>query len=176
MILSYDQKFKKLDSHFAADVVGNGTSEVVGPFEAAKKRFFKGTVMPICAGWFREVNKDYKTLISMVAREAAAGDDGVRISPLVNSDKKRGAYQIKLQQFRRTIGVAIVRGNAKHKLGCLHYVRESMEEAANTSTAHHSNIKWNPNHNGHAGWYNAHTPNGYQTYLQFRNGFFCGLL
>jgi hypothetical protein len=27
-----------------------------------------------------------------------------------------------LQQFRRAIGVAIVRENAKHKLGCLHYV------------------------------------------------------
>jgi hypothetical protein len=30
-----------LDSLFAADVVGNGTSEVVGPFEAAKKRFLR---------------------------------------------------------------------------------------------------------------------------------------
>ncbi len=74
MILSYDQKFKKLDSHFADDVVGDGTSEVVGLFEAAKKRFFKGTVIPIFAGWFGEVNKDYKTLISTLAREAAAGD------------------------------------------------------------------------------------------------------
>jgi hypothetical protein len=43
----------------------------VGLFEAAKKRFFKGTVIPICAGWFGEVNKDYKTLISMLAREAS---------------------------------------------------------------------------------------------------------
>ncbi len=108
VILSYDQKFKKLDSLFAADVVGNGTSEVVGPFEAAKKRFFKGTVIPVCAGWFREVNKDYETLISMLAQEAAAGDNGMRISPLVNSDRKGGAYQIMLQQFRRAIGVAIV--------------------------------------------------------------------
>ncbi len=112
MILSYDQKFKKLDSLFAADVVGNEASDVVGPFEAAKKRFFKGTVVPICAGWFGEVNKDYKTLISMLAREAAAGDNGMQNSPLVNSDRKGGAYQIMLQQFRRAIGVAIVRGNA----------------------------------------------------------------
>jgi hypothetical protein len=52
------------------------------------------------------------------------------------------------QQFRRAIGVAIVRGNAKHKLGRLHYVGESiMEEAANASTAHHSTNKWNPSHN-----------------------------
>jgi hypothetical protein len=70
----------------------------------------------------------------MLAREAAAGDAGMRMSPLVNSDRKGGAYQIMLQQFRGAIGVAIVRGNAEHKLGCLHYVRESMEEAANAGT------------------------------------------
>jgi hypothetical protein len=70
-----------------------------------------------------------------------------------------------LQQFRRAAGVAIVQGNAKHKVGCLHYVHESGEEAANASTAHHSANKLNPSHNGHAGWYNAHTPNGHKIYL-----------
>jgi hypothetical protein len=108
VILSYDHKFKKLGCLFAADFVGDGTSEVVGPFEAAKKRFFRGTVIPICAGWFGKVNIDYKTLISALAREAAAGDNGMWISPLVNWDRKGGAYQIMLQQFRRAIGVAIV--------------------------------------------------------------------
>ncbi len=43
----------------------------------------------------------------------------MRISPLVNSDRKGGSYQIMLQQFRRAIGVAIIGGNAKHKLGRL---------------------------------------------------------
>jgi hypothetical protein len=80
----------------------------VGPFEAAKKRFFKGRVIPIYAGWFSKVNKDYKSLISTLAREAAAGDDGMQIFPLVNLDRKGGAYQIMLQQFRRAIGVAII--------------------------------------------------------------------
>jgi hypothetical protein len=84
VILSYDPKFKKLDSLFAADFVGDGTSEVVGPFERAKKRFFIGTVIPICTGWFYKVNKDYETLISTLAWEAAAGDGSMRISPLVN--------------------------------------------------------------------------------------------
>ncbi len=80
----------------------------MGSFEAAKKRFFKGTVIPICAGWFGEVNKDYDTLISTLAREAAAGDNGMWISPLVNLDRKGRAHQIMLQQFRRAIGVAII--------------------------------------------------------------------
>ena len=49
------------------------------------------------------------------------------ISPLVNLDRKGGALQIMIQQFRRAVGVAIVQGNAKHKLGHLHYIRDSME-------------------------------------------------
>jgi hypothetical protein len=96
VILSYDQKFKKLDCLFAADVVGDGTSKVMGPVEAPKKRFFRGAVIPICAGWFGEENKDYKILISALAREAAAGDVGTQISRLVNLDRKGGAYQIML--------------------------------------------------------------------------------
>jgi hypothetical protein len=53
----------------------------------------------------------------MLAREAATGGNGMRIPPLVNFDKKGGAYQIVFQQFKRAIEVAIVQGNAKHKLG-----------------------------------------------------------
>jgi hypothetical protein len=52
------------------------------------------------------------------------------ISPLVNTDRKGGAYAIMLQQFRRAIGVGIVWGQAKHKLARLHYVRETAAEAA----------------------------------------------
>ncbi len=132
-------------------------------------------MVPICAGWFRKVNKGHEALITKLAQEATSGHEGMWISPLVNSDRGE-AFQIMLQQFRRAIGVAIVQGNAKHKLGCLHYLHESMEEAANATTAHHSTNNWNPSYNGHAGWYNAHTPNRYETCLQFRNGFFFGLL
>jgi len=44
VVLSYDRKFKNLDSLFAADVVGDDrTSNVVEPFAAEKVRFYKGT-------------------------------------------------------------------------------------------------------------------------------------
>lgn len=49
VVLSYDRKFKKLDSLFNADVVGDGTSNVVEPFGAEKVRFFSGQVS---IGWF----------------------------------------------------------------------------------------------------------------------------
>ena len=52
------------------------------------------------------------------------------VSPLINSDRKGGAFPIMLQQFRRAIGVCIVRGQAKLKLSRLHYVRETVAEAA----------------------------------------------
>ena len=72
-----------------------------------------------------------------------------------------------LQQFRRAIGVAIVRGNAKHwKLGRLHYIRSTPEEAAAVCRAHHSDNRWKSSQNGRASWYSYHEPEGYSTALQ----------
>jgi len=42
------------------------------------------------------------------------------ISALVNTDRKGGAFPIMLQQFKRAIGVAIVRGQAKDKMAGMH--------------------------------------------------------
>ncbi|EJK58418.1 hypothetical protein THAOC_21458 [Thalassiosira oceanica] len=64
-------------------------------------------------------------VIKQLERAAAAGDHGLKISPLVvNNDLKGGAFPIILQQFRQAVGVAIVRGNAQHKLSRLHSVRQ----------------------------------------------------
>ena len=93
------------------------------------------------------------------------------ISPLINTDRKGGAFPIMLQQFKRAIGVAIVRGNAKHKLGRLHYVRATPEEAAAVCRAHHSDNRWKPSQNGRASWYSDHVPEGYGTFEQFHNGY-----
>ena len=62
------------------------------------------------------------------------------ISPLRNRnlDRKGGAYVIMLQQFRRALGVTVVRGMAKHKLSHLHYVRGTAEEAKYTAEANHT--------------------------------------
>ena len=171
---AYHLKFRQLDRLFASDVVGDGDNDVVGPFEAAQSRFYRGQVIPICAGWFREIGEDFEKIIKVLAREAVSGDDGMSISPLVNTDRKGGAYPIMLQQFRRAIGVAIVRGNAQHKLARLHYVRATAEEAEATCKAHHSNNKWIPSQQGRVSWFSEHTPEGYGTFEQFRNGYdFC---
>ena len=73
VVQSYNRKFKKLDSKFAADVVGGGNNGIVGPFEAAQKNFYCGHVIPLCAGWFGKINDDFEKVIRTLAKEAAAG-------------------------------------------------------------------------------------------------------
>ena len=85
------------------------------PIRGRPRQFLSTTGLPLCAGGFGEIGEDFDKVITRLAREAAAGDHGLRISPLVNTDRKGGAFPIMLQQFRRAIGVAIVRGNARHK-------------------------------------------------------------
>ena len=93
---------------------------------------------------------------------------------LVNTDRMEGAFPIMIQQFRRTIGVAIVRGNTYHKLGRLHCVRRTAEEVANTCMINHSDYRYTSSQKGGSSWYSAHTQKGYATFQQFQNGYdFC---
>ena len=46
-----------------------------------------------------QVNEDLDKVIQCLAREAASTEEGLIISPLVNTDRKGGAYCIMLQQF-----------------------------------------------------------------------------
>ena len=94
-----------------------------------------------CAGWFGEIGDDFEKVIKILAREAASGDNGLAISPLVNADRKYRALPITMQQFRRAIGIARVRGQAKHQLGQLHYVWANALEAAAVCKRHHSEYR-----------------------------------
>ena len=127
-------------------------------------------MIPLCAGWFGEINEDFEKVIVALAREAAAGEDGMAVSPLVNINRKGGAFSIMLQQFKRAIGVAVVRGNANHKLGRMHYVRGTAEEAAYTCRTNHSDYRYKPSERRGPSWYAEHTPDGYATFQQFQNG------
>ena len=109
VVNQYHRKFKKMDKLFASGVVRDGNNDVVGPFQTAQNCFYRGQVIPICAGWFGEIVKDFEENIKLVEREAASGDDGMTMSWLVNIDRKGGACHVILQQFNRAIGVAIVR-------------------------------------------------------------------
>ena len=150
VVNQYSNKFKRLDKQYAADIVGNGDNGIVGPFESAQKRFIGGQVIPLVVGPFGEVNKDFEKVLKTLARLAAAGEDGMSISQLCNTDRKGGALIIMLQQFRRALGVMVVRG----------YVRATAEEAKFTAEANHSNNRWKAGQQRISSWYSSHTPEG----------------
>jgi hypothetical protein len=99
----------------------------VGPFEAIQGRFYQKKIIVFCAGAFAEIDEDGEKLIKCLANMAAAGNDGLTISPLLNTDRKGGASRIMLQQFRRAIGCETVCGQAKLILGRLHYVKATQQ-------------------------------------------------
>jgi len=95
--------------------VGDGNNNVIGPFENALSQFYRKTVIPLCLGAFGEVNEDLdKVTQECLAREAASTQEGLTISPLVNTGRKGGAYSIMLHQFRRAIAVTAANGHNQH--------------------------------------------------------------
>ena len=45
-------------------------------------------MVPLVVGAFGEVNKDFEKVLKTLAKLAAAGEDGMSISPLRNLDKR----------------------------------------------------------------------------------------
>ena len=74
-----------------------------------------------------------------------------------------------LNQFKRAIGCAIIRGQAQHKPGRLNYVRMTAAEAESVCRANHSESSWKPSQRGRTpSWYSANTPEGYSTWTLFQ--------
>ena len=70
------------------------------------------------------------------------------VSPQVNTNRKGGAFPIMLKQSRRAVGVAIVRGGTRHKLGRLHYVRGASYEAPYTCKTNHNDYRYKSSQRG----------------------------
>ena len=68
-------------------------------FENALSQFHRKALIPLCLSAIGEVNEDLDKVTQCLAREAASIEQGLTISPLVNTDRKGGAYSIMLQQF-----------------------------------------------------------------------------
>ena len=68
---------------FATDMGGDQKSGIKGSFETAQHQFLQGQVIPMCAGWFGEINKDFENTIKILAREVAAGIDDMSVCPLL---------------------------------------------------------------------------------------------
>ena len=100
-------KFKKLDAKFAAD---RGSDET-GPFSEAQAQFLSGGIIPLVFGAFGDVNDGVEKLVKVLARNAVKTDDILSVSPLVNTDRKGGAFAIILQQFKRALNFFIGSGD-----------------------------------------------------------------
>jgi len=101
-------------------------------------------VIPLCTGWFGEMNEDFDKIIKSIVREAGLGDNGLWIFLLSNTNKIGGIYNIILNQFRRAIRCAIIRGHVQHKLRSLYYAQAISAEAASVYScrANHSKSNW----------------------------------
>ncbi|EJK78095.1 hypothetical protein THAOC_00024 [Thalassiosira oceanica] len=167
-------KTKKLDDKFAPEIVGDGMGNVMGPFQTMLGRFYRGQVLPVCAGCFGEINTDFNRIIRQLARKAAAGDHGLRIylatrqqrpqrrrisnhaPPIQTSDRSRNRARERTTQAKQaTLRQGHPRGG-----------RADACRANNHST----NI-WESHRHGLSNWFSQHTPEGYRTYEQFRNGY-----
>ena len=124
---------------------------VVGIFEMSldSDRFYKGIVIPLVAGWFGEINRDFEQTIVALAKETTAASDlGRTLSLLINTEKKEGAFLLMLQQFTRVIGVQSVRGNTMLKMSRLHmyvhYIEEHHKKAKEVHQANIGNNRYRP--------------------------------
>ena len=113
------------------------------------------------------VNEDFDGTTKIMEQEAVTGIDDMSVFPLVNTSRKGEVFPIMLQQFRRAIGVVIVKRNTNHKLGRLHSLGGTTEEAAHTYKSNHSDSCCKPSQRAGSGWYSAHTPEGYAIFQQF---------
>jgi hypothetical protein len=75
--------------------VGDGNNNVIGPFKNALLSQSHGKkIIPLCFGAFGEVNEDLDKVTQCLAREAASTEEGLTISPLVNTDRKERKYAL----------------------------------------------------------------------------------
>ena len=65
----------------------------------ALSQFHGKTIIPLCFGAFGEVNEDLDKVIQCLAREAASSDEGLTISPLVNTNMQQQQPNVILSEF-----------------------------------------------------------------------------
>jgi hypothetical protein len=63
MVNECNLKFKKLDTLFASDIVGDGSNDIIGPFQTAQTQIYCKGIIPLCIGGYREINKDFNKVL-----------------------------------------------------------------------------------------------------------------
>jgi hypothetical protein len=102
-----------LDKARKADIKWNNTPQnAIGPIESRLNEF--GTVIPFVFGYLGEANKAVRTLLKEIATVGARN-----LWRQMGQTCQVNAYGVLLNSYRRTLGVAAVRANARMKLRVL---------------------------------------------------------
>ena len=72
-------KFKKLNSFFIYNVVGNGKREVVKPFGTDQSGLHCKQMVHLYVGWFGKANKDLVVVLEAPVKQAVADKFGLAI-------------------------------------------------------------------------------------------------
>ena len=65
-------------------------SDEAGPFLEAQAQFLSGRIIPLVFGAFGDVNDGVEKLVKVLVRNVMNSDNGLSVSPLVNTDRKGG--------------------------------------------------------------------------------------
>ena len=123
--------------------------------------FFKERVIPLVAGWFGEINKDFGQTIVKKKRQHPAILEKTP-SPLINTEKRRShAPHVVLVQESNWSPNCERYCNTMLNMSRLHYVRES-------ASSQHKQQQIRRDKRNYL-WYSEHTAPGYDSFQQFRN-------
>jgi hypothetical protein len=99
VVNKYNLKFRKLDILFASDFVGDGSNDIIGPFQTAQTQFYCKGIILLCIRGYREINQVFNKVLQQLAREAAAGHDGLQ-SQYLSTQTKRGSLSNNATTFQ----------------------------------------------------------------------------
>jgi hypothetical protein len=57
----------RIDIFFASDIVGNGSNDIIGPFQTTQTKFYRKGIIPLCIGGYGEINKDFNKVFQLLA-------------------------------------------------------------------------------------------------------------
>jgi hypothetical protein len=63
MVNEYNLKFKKVDILFASDIVGDGSNDIIGPFQITQTQFDCKGIISLCIGGYGEINEDFNKVL-----------------------------------------------------------------------------------------------------------------
>jgi hypothetical protein len=62
----YNLKFKTVDTLFASYIVGDGSNDIIGPFQTAQTQFYHKGIIPLYIGGHGDINEDFNKVLQQL--------------------------------------------------------------------------------------------------------------